>query len=223
MKSIDNRDNSRKKIDFYTLIAPFYDGLVGPFLRPARKDIRREAKAGKCTRILDVACGTGEQATMLAKAGLDVTGVDRSPDMLEVARGESPPTVSYFLANAENLPFVPGAFDCVTVSLALHEMPYRTRMRVAGEMLRVLAQRGKLIVFDYAAQGNMGFAFALGFLGLVERIAGVEHFRNFVRFTRMGGTDHFLKAFPLNIISSRTYFFGTMQLIIAEKSPREIT
>ena len=160
---------------------------------------------------------------MLARAGLDVTGVDHSGAMLKVARGKSPPTVSYVLGNAENLPFEPEAFDCVSVSLSLHEMAYHTRIGVAVEMLRVLAPDGRLIVFDYAASENTKFALALGFLGILERIAGAEHFANFVRFTRMGGIGHFLKAFPLRTITTRSYFLGALQLIVAEKSPKEIT
>jgi len=222
MQSKTNRDNPPQKVDFYTLIAPFYDILVGPFLRHARKGVVIGAEAEKC-RILDVACGTGEQAIMLARAGLDVTGVDHSGAMLKVARGKSPPTVSYVLGNAENLPFEPEAFDCVSVSLSLHEMEYHTRIGVAVEMLRVLAPDGRLIVFDYAAGQNTKFALALGFLGILERIAGAEHFANFVRFTRMGGIGHFLKAFPLRTITTRSYFLGALQLIVAEKSPKEIT
>jgi len=214
---------ARNKIDFYALIAPFYDGLVGPFLRTVRKDISMQAKVDGRRRVLEVACGTGEQAIMLARAGLDVTGVDHSGAMLKVARGKSPPTVSYVLGNAENLPFEPEAFDCVSVSLSLHEMAYHTRIGVAVEMLRVLAPDGRLIVFDYAASENTKFALALGFLGILERIAGAEHFANFVRFTRMGGIGHFLKAFPLRTITTRSYFLGALQLIVAEKSPKEIT
>jgi demethylmenaquinone methyltransferase/2-methoxy-6-polyprenyl-1,4-benzoquinol methylase len=219
MESKTDRDNSGQKVDFYALAAPFYDIFAGPFLRPARRDIVLGAKAEKCHRILDVACGTGEQAIMLAKAGLDVTGIDLSPAMLGVARDKSPPTVSYFRGNAENLPFSPGSFDCVTISLALHEMASETRRATTGEMLRVLNPGGKLIVFDYAAAENFRCAFGLVLLGLVERIAGGEHFKNFVRFTQTGGIDQFLKAFPLRIISGRTYFPGALRLVIAEKRP----
>jgi demethylmenaquinone methyltransferase/2-methoxy-6-polyprenyl-1,4-benzoquinol methylase len=219
MRNLTGGVDFRNKIDFYTLIAPFYDGLVGPFLRAVRKGISMEAKGDGCRRVLEVACGTGEQATMLARAGLDVTGVDLSGAMLEVARVKSPPAVSYVLANAENLPFGPEAFDCVSVSLSLHEMEYHARIGVAVEMLRVLAPRGKLIVFDYAAMEKTKFALAPGFLGLLERIAGTEHFANFVRFTRMGGVGHFLRAFPLRIVTTRSYFLGALELIIAEKSP----
>jgi demethylmenaquinone methyltransferase/2-methoxy-6-polyprenyl-1,4-benzoquinol methylase len=156
---------------------------------------------------------------MLAQAGLNVTGVDLSGAMLGVAHSKSPRAVSYVLGNGENLPFEPEAFDCVSVSLALHEMAYHTAMRVAVEMLRVLAPGGRLIVFDYAARENTKFALALGFLGLLERIAGSEHFANFARFTRMGGVGRFLEAFPLKIITTRAYFLGALQLIIAEKGP----
>jgi len=217
MQSKTNRDNPPQKVDFYTLVAPFYDILAGPFLRHARNGIVRGAEAEKCRRILDVACGTGEQAIMLAKAGIEVTGIDLSPAMLGVARGKSPPTVTHLLGNAENLPFGPGSFDCVTISLALHEMAIETRMGTTDEMLRVLTPGGKLIVFDYAAPENWRCTFGLALLGLLERIAGKEHFKDFVRFTRTGGIDQFLKAFPLKVIRSRTYYLGTMRLLLLEK------
>ena len=219
MDSKANRDNSLQRVDFYTLVAPFYDILVGPFLRPARKGVVRVAEAQKCRRILEVACGTGEQAIMLAKAGIEVTGIDLSPAMLGVARDKSPPGVAYLLGNAEDLPFASESFGCVTISLALHEMAHETRIRTAGEMLRVLTPHGKLIVFDYTASENRRPAFGLTLLGLLERIAGGEHFRNFVRFTRMGGIDQFLKPFPLQVIGSRDYFLGALRLAILEKRP----
>jgi demethylmenaquinone methyltransferase/2-methoxy-6-polyprenyl-1,4-benzoquinol methylase len=219
MKSFGSGGAPRNKIDFYSLIAPFYDALVGPFLRAVRKDIRKEAGAQGCRRALDVACGTGEQAIMLAQAGLDVTAVDTSGAMIAVARRKSPPAVSYVLGDAGDLPFGTGVFDFATVSLALHEMAYDTRMQVTGEMLRTLAPDGRLAFFDYAAQKDMGFSAVPGFLGIMERIAGAEHFRNFVRFTRMGGIHGFLGAFPLRIVSSRAYFLGALRLVIAQKGP----
>ena len=160
---------------------------------------------------------------LFTSALVGLTLMPYSGAMLKVARGKSPPTVSYVLGNAENLPFGPEAFDCVSASLSLHEMEYHTRIGVAVEMLRVLAPDGRLIVFDYAAGENTKFALALGFLGILERIAGAAHFANFARFTRMGGIGRFLKAFPLRIITTRSYFLGALQLIVAEKSPKEIT
>jgi ubiquinone/menaquinone biosynthesis C-methylase UbiE len=39
--------------------------------------------------MLELACGTGRVATRLARAGIDVLGLDRSPAMLEIARRNS--------------------------------------------------------------------------------------------------------------------------------------
>jgi demethylmenaquinone methyltransferase/2-methoxy-6-polyprenyl-1,4-benzoquinol methylase len=217
MRSFEQSIDARNKMEFYGLIAPFYDCLVGPFLRAVRKAISMAAKIGGCCRVLEVACGTGEQAIMLSRAGLDVTGVDLSGAMLAVARRKSPPTVSYVLGNAVNLPFEPEAFNCASISLALHEMPFDTSIGVVAELLRVLAPNGKLIVFDYTAAHNTKFALARGFLGLLERVAGTEHFANFVRFTRMGGIERFLEAFPLKIVTTKDYFLGALRLVIAEK------
>ncbi|SPF32405.1 putative Methyltransferase type 11 [Syntrophobacter sp. SbD1] len=218
MVSKTNGDNSRSKVDLYNPVAPFYDFLTGSVLKPARKGIVRGAET-HCRRILDVACGTGEQARMLARAGVDVTGIDMSPAMLEMARVNSPRTVGYILGNTEALPLGSGSFDCVSISLALHEMGPETRMKTMGEILRVLTPCGKLFVLDYAGPENWKAAVGLSFLGLVERIAGGEHFKNFVQFTRTGGIDQFLSAFPLKVIKSQTYFLGALRLIFLKKAP----
>jgi ubiquinone/menaquinone biosynthesis C-methylase UbiE len=39
-----------------------------------------------CKKIVDVGCGTGGHALRLAKLGYEVTGIDISPTMLEIAR-----------------------------------------------------------------------------------------------------------------------------------------
>ena len=62
-----------------------YDGevdlLEGIFRRYAGRPVRD---------ILDVGCGTGNHALRLAAKGYRVLGIDRSLDMLEVAKYKSP-------------------------------------------------------------------------------------------------------------------------------------
>lgn len=212
MRCNTKRNGTLEKGDFYALIAPYYDSLLGAFLKPARNAITRSAGT-HCRRILDVACGTGEQAILLANAGLDATGIDLSPAMLAIARRKGPDKTGFVLADAREMPFSSGTFDCVTVSLALHEMKNETRLGVVAEILRVLSPTGKLIVFDYGAPLSWKTAIGLSFLGFVERIAGGEHFKNFVQFTRNGGIDRFLSALPLKVVGSRNFFLGGIRLI----------
>lgn len=204
-------------VDLYDIAAPFYDFFTAPLLKAARGTIVRTAKAHKCRRILDVACGTGELATMLAKAGLEVNAIDLSPAMLAVAGRKSHPRIAFYRGSAENLPYASACFDCVTISLALHEMEPNMRMGAAAEILRVLTPGGKLIVFDYAPLYNGGSALGLALMGLVEKMAGREHFRNFVRFTRSGGIKQLLEPFELTAINSRFSFLRALQVATFEK------
>ncbi len=79
--------------DIYRAYAPFYDGsgqirfavlfasyLLGDILP-------RHPIAGR--RALDLACGTGTLALILADAGWSVIGVDRSPAMIAIARSRA--------------------------------------------------------------------------------------------------------------------------------------
>lgn len=203
--------------DFYAMAAPFYDFLTASFLKTARRGIVRAARSQKCSRILDVACGTGEQARMLEKAGFEATGIDLSPSMLAMARRKSPAALTYFHANAEDMPFQSSCFDCVTISLALHEMERKMSIAVAGEILRVLTPGGKLIVLDYAGLNDRGSGLGLSLMGLVEKAAGRDHFRNFVRFIRNGGIEQFLQSFQLETITTHRALLGAVKIVVYEK------
>ena len=216
MNKIISPSNASRTHDFYSLVAPFYDAGVGPFLRMVRTDICRIAKDLMCRRILDVACGAGEQVVMLAKAGMKATGVDLSPAMLREALKKSPPGVCFFQGDAASLPFAPGTFDCASISLALHEMEPQTGMKVLEQMLKVLSPHGKLIVFDYSITNGFVSGLSLGLLGLIERLAGRRHFKNFVRFARAGAIERFLGQFALRTLACRKYFFGSLGLYILE-------
>lgn len=202
------------RLDFYSAIAPFYDCLVGPFLRRVRKDICLAAASEKCGRILDIACGTGEQAIMLARAGLRAAGLDLSPAMLAEANKNSPHDVHYVLGTAEKMPFGPGSFDCVVISLALHEMSPGTRIGVIAGAREILKPGGRIVFFDYMRPNGFVSAFALGLLGLLEKCAGKRHFGNFVQFIRMGGLEQLVKTFSMEPVSTRLYFLGALGLVI---------
>ncbi len=66
------------------------------------------------TRLLDVGCGTGRHAVPLAQAGIEVTGVDLSPEMLERAAARAARAgaeVALLPADARQLPGALVGFD----------------------------------------------------------------------------------------------------------------
>ena len=78
----------------YDLLAPFYDSVnrevdYSEWADFFEKVIDRHYTAGEPSLWLDLASGTGKMTIELAKRGYDMTGVDYSPAMLDVARCEA--------------------------------------------------------------------------------------------------------------------------------------
>jgi ubiquinone/menaquinone biosynthesis C-methylase UbiE len=98
--------------------------------------------------VLDVGCGTGRLSNALAeREACRVWGVDSSPEMLEVARGQARSGVTRFrLAEAEALPFRPGWFERVVMRLVVHLVDRRLAL---AEARRVLGAGGRLAIATF--------------------------------------------------------------------------
>jgi len=70
-------------------------------------------------RLLDVGCGTGDHLWLFRRKGCDVTGVDPSAPMLDMARQKLGHKADFFLGQPEDLPFSDDEFDIVTLITSL--------------------------------------------------------------------------------------------------------
>lgn len=101
-------------------------------------------------RVLDVGCGTGIVARVVAShggPGTQVTALDMSPGMLEVARSSvegDGPDVEWVEGKAETMPFPAFSFDMVLCQFAL--MFFGDRQAALSEMHRVLDDDGRLAI-----------------------------------------------------------------------------
>jgi SAM-dependent methyltransferase len=102
-------------------------------------------------RALDAACGTGRHAAYLAGHGCEVTGVDQSSAMLDVARANVP-AATFDVGDVEALTYDDDTFDLVTISLALCHLADPTK--AIAELGRVLAAGGSLVITDPHPMGG---------------------------------------------------------------------
>jgi ubiquinone/menaquinone biosynthesis C-methylase UbiE len=128
------------------------------------KVVREAGLAGR--RVLDIGCGTGRLAEILAKQhGARVSGVDPSPEMLEVAQRRRIPGLELVQGRAEELPFADGQFERAVMTLVVQHVD---RKRAFAEAVRVLAPGGRFAVVTPHPDFFAGYWMAEFFPSYVE-------------------------------------------------------
>ncbi len=76
-------------------------------------------------RFLDIGCGSGKSIEPLLKSGLQISGIDPSPYMLDIAEKKFKNKVDLFRGFAEDLPFEDNSFEYSSLftSLEYTELP----------------------------------------------------------------------------------------------------
>ena len=98
--------------------------------------------AGKS--VLDLACGFGNFSLILEKNGAVVTGVDRSRNMIEIARKKSSnSSVSYLVADSDKIPVRSNSFDTVVCNMALQDI--EDVQSTLDELVRVTKSGAKVV------------------------------------------------------------------------------
>ncbi|MFV0259469.1 MAG: class I SAM-dependent methyltransferase [Acidimicrobiales bacterium] len=108
------------------------------------------AAVGGAGQVLDVGCGEGQVARVLAASGARVVGVDPVAEQVTVARardeaGDGPGRygVDYAQAVAAGLPFAAGSFDAVVASLVFEHIDDVDG--AVAEVARVLRHGGRFL------------------------------------------------------------------------------
>lgn len=111
-------------------------------------------RAAGARELLELGCGTGNDAARLAAEGLHVTAVDLSPEAIKQARGKYTAGVDFRVVDvAAGLPFADAAFDAVMANVSLHMFPDALTRSVFDDVRRVL-RAGGLFLFHVNAQAD---------------------------------------------------------------------
>jgi SAM-dependent methyltransferase len=117
--------------------------------------IIRAVRPGPDDRLLDVACGPGLVVCAFAPHVREATGIDMTPAMLERARklatDKDLENVAWRQGDVYSLPYDDGSFTIVTTRFSCHH--FLDPAAVLGEMVRVCAPGGRIVVVDdYASE-----------------------------------------------------------------------
>jgi ubiquinone/menaquinone biosynthesis C-methylase UbiE len=102
--------------------------------------------------VLDLCCGSGEAAAPWLARGDAVTGLDVSPQALNLAAARHP-TLQRVEGLAEDPPLNEAQFDAIQISLALHEFTRLEREKVLQRALTLLRPGGWLVIIDLHPAG----------------------------------------------------------------------
>jgi ubiquinone/menaquinone biosynthesis methyltransferase len=107
--------------------------------------------------VLDLACGTGDLAFLAADRGAQVTGLDVTYRMVELAKAKSatrpaPTRTRFVVGDMMALPFPDHSVDVVTTGYGLRNVPILEQSVL--EIRRVLRGDGRFLSLDFNRPGN---------------------------------------------------------------------
>jgi ubiquinone/menaquinone biosynthesis methyltransferase len=121
-------------------------------------------------RVLDLACGTGDIAYLLAERGARVTGLDVTHEMLRRARAKGR-GVAFVTGDMMALPFPDARFHVVTAGYAVRNVP--ELVPALAEIRRVLRPGGVFLSLDFNRPANpLVRGVYLGYLTAVGALLG---------------------------------------------------
>jgi SAM-dependent methyltransferase len=135
-------------------------GLIAKGYETGAAEFVRRLALAPGTRVLDVACGTGNLALPAARVGAEVTGVDIATNLLEQARSRAAAeglAVRFDEGDAEKLPYPDASFDAVVSMFGVMFAP-RPAL-AAAEMLRVIRPGGSVALANWTPGGFVGQMF----------------------------------------------------------------
>ncbi|MGO9388521.1 MAG: class I SAM-dependent methyltransferase [Methanobacterium sp.] len=144
-KSDDYKEESKEK--FNKQAEKFDSDKTGKHSRELYDNILHKLSQFSFNKLLDVGCGTGNLLSLITKKyEIQLSGVDLSPNMLNIANEKLGEKADLRLGDSENLPFKDESFDMVTCTDSFHHYPHPEN--VLAEIKRVLNPKGTLLIAD---------------------------------------------------------------------------
>ncbi len=163
----------------YRRWAPIYDLGVNRLFGRGRQRAMQLLDLRSGERVLIPGVGTGADLPLLP-AGVDVTGIDLTPEMLAKARlklDRCPASVKLIEGDAQKLLVEPDSFDAVILNLILSVIPDGNACLRSA--LRALKPNGRVVIFDKFLPDGEAVSFGRRFMNFFSTRFGTDINRRF--------------------------------------------
>ena len=174
----------------------------------------------KNTKVLDFACGNGENGIFAAECGADVIGIDISPEGIENANKNAKEKgvdshCKFHVMDGENMNFEDSYFDIAVEYGALHHVELDIALK---ELSRVLKANGKIICVEALRHNPLIHAYRKRTPHLrtdweYEHILGVESLEYFKKYFTNVNVKFFHLSSLVSVPFRKTSLFKPMKVM----------
>lgn len=140
-----NTDTTQETINSYNRVASNYTGEFFDDKGDNQYTDRFLSLLPTTGKVLDAGCGPGNYSHYIANKGFDVTGVDLSLGMLEIAT-KKVPQATFLQQDLRQLPFKPGSFNGICAAYSLIHLPTEDILPTLKKFREVLTEKGALFL-----------------------------------------------------------------------------
>ncbi len=183
-------------MDWYDQIAGLYDPFTACFYKKARRDLVNTLQLKHGSRILVIACGTGQSFSGLEKnigESGEIVAFDLSPGMLRYAEKRIVKNkwknIRLFQADALELPVkmkeldIEGDFDVVLGELAFSVFPTPEWKKIMLMCVGLLKEGGRLGILDWYRPRNDVLTRIIGYFAQADVTRNTREYASFLMAT----------------------------------------